>query len=218
MRNRNFPLVVLGSLTLLFGLGACESEVANNPAAEVGAVRDVEPAEAAATTVDVLREQSKIEWYGEKVTGHHDGGFKQFDGTLSFVGDEPQQVSFTIDMTSIWSDTEKLTGHLKTPDFFDVENHPTAEFESTSMVETPNDEGSNYEITGNLQIRGQTHSITFPATVDMSGETISATARFSIDRQRWGVSYKGAPDNLIRDDVLIKLDLVFPKPGSYEPA
>ncbi len=214
MRNRKNPLVVLTALTFVLALGGCEREVDQSPAAQVGEAQVAEPVAAEATTVDVIKDQSKIEWLATKVTRHHDGGFERFDGSLSFEGDTPRQVAFTIDMSSIWSDTEKLTGHLKTPDFFDVENHPEAHFESTSIVEKSGEEGANYEITGNLEMRGQTNSITFPATVDMSGETIQAKAQFSIDRQKWGVSYKGAPDNLIRDEVLIKLDLVFPKPES----
>ncbi|MBW3672108.1 MAG: YceI family protein [Acidobacteria bacterium] len=214
MRNRNHPLVVLASLTLIFILGGCETELDNKPAAAVGDARQVEMSTSEVETVNVLRDQSRIEWLGAKVTGQHDGGFREFDGSLSFEGDTPRQVSFIIDMGSIWSDTERLTGHLRTPDFFDVENHPEARFESTSVTEKEGDGETNYEISGNLEMRGKTNSISFPATVDMSGDTINAQAQFTIDRQLWDVSYKGAPDNLIRDDVLIKLDLVFPKPGA----
>lgn len=216
MRNSNHPLVVLASFTLIFILGGCETEVDNKPAAAVGEARQVETSTAEVKTVDVIQDQSKIDWVGAKVTGQHDGGFREFDGTLSFEGDTPRQVTFTIDMGSIWSDTEKLTGHLKTPDFFDVENHPEARFESTSITEKQGEGGANYEISGNLEMRGKTNSITFPATVDMSGDTMNAQAEFTIDRQLWDVSFKGAPDDLIRDDVLIKLDLVFPKPGAEE--
>lgn len=214
MLNRKYSPLVLACLVSLAAATGCETEVDDKPAAEVGEAQVVEPAMVESTTVEVLEDQSKIEWVGAKVTGQHDGGFKSFDGTLSMVGDDPESVSFTIDMSSIWSDNERLTGHLKTPDFFDVENNPTATFESTSITRTEGEGGSNFEITGNLTMRGQTQSITFPATVDMSGDLIRATSQFTIDRQRWGVSYKGAPDNLIRDDVLLKIDLAFPKPGS----
>lgn len=214
MRNRNYRLVVLPALIFILTLGGCETEIDDKPAAAVGEAREAQPSEAEVVTVDVLEDQSRIDWVGAKVTLQHDGGFEEFDGSLSFEGDTPRQVTFTIDMGSVWSDTDKLTGHLKTPDFFDVENYPTARFESTSIVEKQGESGSNYEITGNLDMRGQTRSVTFPATVDMSGETIHATAQFTINRHDWGVSYKGAPDNLIHDDVLIKLDLAFPRPGA----
>lgn len=213
MRNRNHSLVVLTSFIFILALGGCETEIDNKPAATVGEARETQPTTAEAITVDVDKEQSSIDWVGAKVTLQHDGGFEDFDGSLSFEGDTPRQVAFTIDTTSIWSDTDKLTGHLKTPDFFDVENYPTARFESTSIVEKSGESGSNYEITGNLEMRGQNNSVTFPATVDMSGEAIEAQAQFTINRHLWNVSYKGAPDNLIHDDVLIKLDLVFPKPA-----
>lgn len=212
MINTKRALVVLFSTTFLLSAGACRTEVDDKPAAEVSEAVELEEPAIQLTSVDVIPDESRIDWAAAKVTRQHDGGFGTFDGSVSFDGDSPHKIEFTIDTTSIWSDTERLTGHLKTPDFFDVENFPVARFESTSITPTDPDGSGNYEITGNLEMRGKTNSVTFPAIVDLSGDTIRATSEFTIDRQLWGVSYKGSPDNLIRDDVLIKLDLRFPNP------
>src|SRR5436190_8202035 len=71
---------------------------------------------------------SSIEWVGSKVTGKHDGGFKKFEGEFHVVegrlADSGNKV--VIDTTSLWADNDRLTGHLKSPDFFNVDQMPTA--------------------------------------------------------------------------------------------
>jgi len=59
---------------------------------------------------------------GSKVTGKHDGGFKSFSGVWGLMPEkvEASVLSAEIDMNSIWADNDKLTGHLKSKDFFDV--------------------------------------------------------------------------------------------------
>src|SRR5262245_12333607 len=72
-------------------------------------------------------ETSKIEFVGTKPAnrGKHDGGFKTFTGTIDLPGTDFTQakVSVEIQADSIYSDTPKLTQHLKTPDFFDVRTY-----------------------------------------------------------------------------------------------
>ncbi len=113
-------------------------------------------------------------------------------------------VEVVIDTTSIWSDNERLTGHLKSADFFDVENHPQATFESTAIA--ANDDGT-YTLTGNLDLHGVTKQISFPATIQVDDQGFSATAEFSLNRMDFDIKYPGKPDDLIREEVLVKLDL-----------
>src|SRR5690606_16763993 len=91
------------------------------PAAGSAAVQ-TRPAEGATRYAFDASDGSKVEWVGSKVTGSHDGGFKAFKGTASLVEGDPAKgrVEVEIDARSIWSDTEKLTTHLKSEDFFDV--------------------------------------------------------------------------------------------------
>src|SRR5205823_6489621 len=73
-------------------------------------------------------ENSSIDFVGSKVTRSHNGGFKKFSGQLKVAGSKLANAGnkVEIDTSSIWTDTDRLTGHLKTPDFFDVGQFPTA--------------------------------------------------------------------------------------------
>ena len=175
--------------------------VVQEPAAEPAPV-----AQQPAAEVHSLSEDSTIGFVGSKVTGSHEGGFKSFDGSVSLVGGTPEgsSVEVTIDTTSLWSDDERLTGHLKSDDFFDVENHPTASFTSTGIA--TNDDGT-HTLTGNLDLHGVTKQISFPANIEIDEQGFSATAEFSINRMDFDIVYPGKPDDLIREEVLIKLDL-----------
>jgi len=157
--------------------------------------------------------QSKIEWTGSKVTGKHEGSFQQFDGWIALADDKPETAKFAvaIDMTSVKSDDEKLTGHLKSPDFFDVEKNPKASFVSTE-IKAGGEKGATHTITGDLTLRGVTKPVSFPATVKVTADKVTAKSEFSINRKDWGIVYAGKADDLIRDNVVIKLDLAADRP------
>ena len=70
--------------------------------------------------------------------------------------------SVVVEMASVKSDDEKLTGHLQSPDFFDVAKYPKATFESTE-IKKGGDKGATHTVTGNLDFHGVKKSITFPA-------------------------------------------------------
>lgn len=200
--------LVLG-LTLLSSV-ACEDPTRDKPKA--GAAAPVETAAAAPAADSQLltfsAAGSKIEFVGAKVTGKHDGSFGQFTGNVKLVSGDPtkSQVSVEIDTASITSDNPKLTGHLKSPDFFDVEKFPKARFESTS-IKAGGDKGATHTVTGNLELHGEKKSITFPATIKTENGSTSVDAEFSINRKDFGLNYPGKVDDLIRDDVLIKLTI-----------
>jgi len=140
---------------------------------------------------------------GSKVTGKHNGGFKKFSGQLKADGDKLASTGnkVEIDTTSLWADNEKLTGHLKSPDFFNVAQFPTATFETTEIK--PN--GTNSTVTGNLTLHGITKQISFPATIKVSPESVDTDAEFSINRMDFDIKFAGMPNDLIRKDVKLKL-------------
>ncbi|MEM1347692.1 MAG: YceI family protein [Myxococcota bacterium] len=178
------------------------------------------PANAGAETIEVaVNETSKIGWVGAKVTGDHKGGFEKFDGKAMLTPQgELTAVMFEVDTTSIFSDAEKLTGHLKSGDFFEVEKFPTASFKSTSIApgieefkEDENAKGATHTVTGDLTIREVTKTIKFPATVTTEGDVLKANAEFVIDRFEYGIEYKGKADDLIKKEVVLTIDLDIPK-------
>jgi len=155
----------------------------------------------------VFTDSSKIEFTGSKVTGSHSGGFKSFEGHffLNEGKETPNAGKFTIEMDSVWSDAEKLTGHLKSADFFDVEAHPTTTFTLTK-VEKRSDHA--YRLSGNFTLHGVTKNITFPAAAHKREGFARVQAEFDINRKDFGITYTGKADDLIRDEVVIRLDLV----------
>lgn len=218
----------------MVGMTACKSEVDNKPAATVTDAKPAEetkPAEdpAAAKTpeapkeeakaaepasmADINIEKSKIEWIGAKVTGDHKGGFNGFTGKAGFDAEgNLMMVSFDVDTKTVYSDAEKLTGHLMSADFFDVEKFPKASFVSTGIVAKAG-EGMTHEVTGDMELRGVKKTVTFPVTVKVDGENVMADADFKINRKDFGIVYEGKADDLIKDDVgmTIHIEAAAPK-------
>jgi len=127
---------------------------------------------------------------------------------VQLVGNDPtkSQVTAEIDTASLFADQEKLTGHLKSGDFFDVEKHPKARFTSTS-IKTGGENGASHTVTGNLELHGVTKSISFPANIKTADGSVDVDAEFAINRKDFGLVYPGKPDDLIKDEVLIKLQI-----------
>lgn len=152
-------------------------------------------------------QNSKIEFVASKVTGSHNGTFKEFSGVIDYAGQpEKAQVNVTIDMNSVSTDADGLTQHLKTPDFFDVAKFPQATFKSTE-IKPGGDKGASHTVTGNFQLHGVTKSISFPATISATADSVSVESTFSINRKDFGINYAGATDNAIRDGVVMTLHI-----------
>jgi len=153
---------------------------------------------ATAAEMKVAPTTSKIEFIGTKTGGKHTGGFKDFTGTVAMPGADLAGATITIEITtnSIYTDTGKLTNHLKSGDFFDVNKHPKATFKSTAIKAAPGANGATHEITGDLTMHGVTKSITFPvkAAADDKGVTIDGT--LTIKKEDFGMVYgKGIINN-----------------------
>jgi polyisoprenoid-binding protein YceI len=161
----------------------------------------------------VIRSESRIDFVGSKVTGKHDGGFKKFAGAINVDGGKIVGTpEIKIDMNSTWADNEKLTGHLKSADFFDAPKYPIAIFTVTSIEPA----GSAQKVTGNLNLHGVTKSITFPANIQIADDAVTVKAAFAINRKQFNINYPGKPNDLIRDNVVLKLDLKA-TPGPARP-
>ena len=158
-------------------------------------------------------ETSKIDFVGSKVTGSHNGGFKAFTGTVDLTEDGKgvRAMAADIDMASTWSDNEKLTGHLKAPDFFDVAKFPKTTFVSTEIA-PGGEKDATHTVTGNFTLHGVSKSITFPAKVAVSDGSAKVDSEFFINRKDFGIVYPGKTDDLIRDEVVIKLALDATRP------
>lgn len=166
-----------------------------------------------ASELSLLPDSSKLGIKMAKVTKGHTGSFGKLSGNAVLSGEQVQSVSFTVDTSSLQTDAEKLTEHVKSPDFLDVAKFPTATFKSTSIVAKPSG-AATHEVTGELTLHGVTQPITFPATVELTPETVTGRASVPIDRQKFGVVYPGMPDDLIKDEVVLEPVLVFSRQKS----
>lgn len=156
---------------------------------------------------------STIKWIGTKVTGKHDGIVKLQEGVLKVQEGNLTGGYFIINMNSIevkdlksGEGKEKLEGHLKSDDFFNVEKFPTAKFEITS-VKPDTTGGNTHKIEGNLTIRDVTKNVAFGAKVYITDDSVEATTNFNINRKDWGVKYEGKKDDLIRDEINFDIQL-----------
>ena len=200
-------------LLILLALTACER--ATGPRADTGAAVDVAGVTGRELPVDTSA--SALGWHAYKVTRSHDGGFHSYDGTVTRTDSAVTGVRLNIQAPSIWSDTERLTTHLKSADFFDVMQFPAASFEASRIV-TRDTAGATHLVTGNLMMHGVTQGVTFPATIRTYPDSVRAKAEFVIDRTRWGIIYKGAADDLISNDVTIKFDVLARGSAASAPA
>lgn len=153
--------------------------------------------------------KSRITWVGAKITASHEGGFRKFDGTVTVDNGAVTATKINIDANSIYTEPEKLVTHLKSPDFFKVEQFPNATFEATKFAPAAAGApaGTTHMVTGNLTMAGKSNSVTFPATITVNGDQVHAKAAFKINRQDWGITYPGAPDDLISNDIQIMFDV-----------
>jgi len=149
------------------------------------------------------------------VTGH----FKKFEGSVETEGDdlETAKINVTIDVDSISTNNDQRDGHLKSPDFFDVAQHPQITFESTSLKK---EDGENYKLHGNLTM----HGVTNPVSLNVEyGGTVkdpwgNMRSGFSIEgkvnRKDFGLTWNGATEAgglMLGEDVKVHANVEFVK-------
>lgn len=142
------------------------------------------------------------------------GTFHNFDAKLFADPTDltSAEVEFSVDLSSIDTRNDGRDGHLKSADFFDVDNFPNMTFKSSKVVKTGEDE---YAVTGDLSIRGVTLPQTFKVVVEgiaknpMSGaETVGFTVDGKINRGDYGLVWNAALETggvLVGDEVKVSL-------------
>jgi polyisoprenoid-binding protein YceI len=231
MKNLSLMSVLFAATALV--MVSCTGNPKSDEA-EVGEAQEVAVFEGANTLAMELS-QSQLTWIGTKPTGRHNGTISIAEGTLNITDDAIVGGKIVFDLNNIVAldlvENEdmhnKLVNHLKSADFFDIENHPTAIFEITGAEAIAAEEevageesefkisNPTHKISGNLTMRGTTLGISFPARVSIEGGQVKAEAKFNIDRTKWGVSYGDeskvadkAKDSFIYNTVNIGFDIV----------
>ncbi|MBL8859892.1 MAG: YceI family protein [Planctomycetes bacterium] len=137
------------------------------------------------------------------------GRFDQVSGSFTLDTDKPEnsKVDVTIDTSSVNTNDEKRDSHLKSPDFFDVKQFPTATFKSKSVKKQG---AHNYAVTGDLSFHGTTQSVTLDmehtgsSDTKMAGKRVGFFGTLVISRAAFGVKY--GPDAL-GDEVTLTLSV-----------
>ena len=143
------------------------------------------------------------------------GQFDVLSGALEIDEEHPENswVEAEVDAASINTRDAKRDGHLRSPDFFDVEKYPKITFKSTKVEATGDNE---YRVTGNLTIHGVTKEVTFDAEYsgqvkDLYGlERAGWSATTTIKRKDFGLNWNVALETggvLVGDKVKIEIDL-----------
>ncbi len=141
------------------------------------------------------------------------GFFEKFSGTIT-VADEftSSKVEATIDAASVNTRDENRDNHIRTNDFFGVEEFPTWKFSSTGL----RSQGSDYALDGNLTIKGVTKPITLALEVlgvtknPYGVNTASFSANTKVNRKDFGIEWNApleAGGFLVGDDVTLNLEL-----------
>ena len=149
------------------------------------------------------------------------GRFNELDLEVDFDESAPERSSVVarIATASLSTNQERRDGHLRSADFFDVERFPEMTFRSTSIAKVSN---RDYEITGDLTIKDQTHPVVLDAELlgtvaGMQGGRLTAvSADAKIDRKAWGLSWNVALESggwLVGDDIKIHLEFELVAPA-----
>ncbi|MES2592091.1 MAG: YceI family protein [Bacteroidota bacterium] len=218
-KNKSFQIFIY-SIAACISISACD----NAPKGDNATITDKQQATAVTGKTFILdTADSKIRFTGHGVGKNHPGKFKISSGTLAISGNEITGGFFEINIKSLDLDQKeemfqkKLHPHLLSGDFFDAEKFATSKFEITNVEPYKGDDkdssivkGANFNVSGNLTIKGETKNITFPAHIDLDDNTLKAEADFDIDRTQWKINYgndKTLGDKFISEKVNIELDL-----------
>ncbi|GAB3006932.1 hypothetical protein GCM10027051_03160 [Niabella terrae] len=165
-----------------------------------------------------------IHFIGTKPVGEHHGSFQITEGTF-YVKNAAVvtggKLTFDIGSLNITdvdtSGTTKLKGHLSSADFLDVQKHPTATFEITSIEDFVPDStnklvlnGATNTIRGNLTLKKVSKNVSFPAIIYVTADSLTAKANFNINRTDWGLIYgndQSLGDKFIRPEVNINFEI-----------
>jgi polyisoprenoid-binding protein YceI len=141
------------------------------------------------------------------------GSFGDYSADVT-IGDDPlaSSLSATVQMASIDTGNADRDGHLRTNDFFDIEQHPTMSLRSTRFEA----DGEAYRMHADLTIKGVTRPVVFDLELDgvgqdpWGGTRAGFSATTTINRKDWGIEWNAPLETggvLVGEKVQIELDV-----------
>jgi len=143
------------------------------------------------------------------------GAFNQFDASIEADPNDltSADISFSVDLASVDTNNNDRDNHLRSADFFDVENHPKMTFTAKNIVKTGDGE---YKVTGDLSLHGVTRSESFDVVFEGEGKdpwgNVKAAfhASGTINRKDYGLNWNAALEAggfLVGDEVKVEIDI-----------
>lgn len=219
-------LILIGSSTNNQPTDVVEETSTSTPE-EAGTSTDMERMTLSGTsTYEASQTESEVEWTGSKqiVRDWIDTGTLAIASSSATVeGGELTAGQVTFDMTDLRvvsesnpdAEPSRLETHLKSGDFFSVEEYPEASFVLTEVTSSTSSEFT-YELTGDLTIKGTTNEISFPAEVYQTADGhLIVEGSAVVDRTRFGIRYgsdsffDNLGDNVISDEFEVDMSVVF---------
>jgi polyisoprenoid-binding protein YceI len=214
-------MILSGLVAAAISLSSCND---NAPKGDDATIQEKQQtAEAQGTQFSIDTAVSRVRFVGNGVGKNHPGIFKLNSGNVAVANNQVTGGSFVINIKSMELEEkggmfdEKLRPHLMSGDFFDADKFGTAKFDITSVSpyerndkDTSIVDGANFTVSGNLTLKDVTKNVSFPARIDLDGNTLKAKADFDIDRTQWQMNYgndKTLKDKFISEKVNIELDI-----------
>lgn len=167
------------------------------------------------TTNYHLDETSVAQWKGYLKTGYfNEGTIEVESNSLVIENGQVKSGSFTLPLASIVNLNlptdelkHQLVHHLQSADFFNMALHPNVTFEIMSVAPFSGSgdgvvAGANYQVTGHLTLLGKSNPVTFPARIELNGDSFKLEGLAQFDRTLWGMMYATQPE--LPDDASIK--------------
>lgn len=196
-------LVALGGVFLLSG---CGDPFQGKPSARISDAVDVsvfDPRNEGDVVWELDRAQSKLVFVAVKPTAVREGSFEFRSGRVWMRDGQPVYLEVEVETASLRTDPIALQEHVLGEDFLDVARFPSAKLQARI------DSGAG-ELDGVLELHGIRKRIRVPMTVTEQGPSrVRGRAEFLLPRHEFGVRYDGAADDLIRPEVLLRIELAF---------
>lgn len=224
MKRKMYLMAIAAGVIFISACNKTEGEKAGvKEAAEVKTAQT----DAEAYTID--KAASVINWTGTKPTRQHHGTINLSQGELKVKNGLVESGNFTIDMKSIVvldvtdiDMNKKLSGHLASADFFNVESFPAAKFEITKLENYSGEALEGFTPThiasGNLSMLDITKEVSFPVSINVTERSVVVKSPvFVINRTLWGINYKSKSifadlkDQFINDEMGLELNVVATK-------
>lgn len=164
-----------------------------------------------AETYKIDATHSAVDFSIRHMVGRTKGRFAEFSGTIMYDAAKPAQtkISGTIQAASINTDNEKRDGHLRSPDFFAVEEHPTITFVTTKAEKVTD---KLLMVTGNLTMRGVTKEVSLAVEILGTGTNpmskkaqIGMATELTIKRSDYGVNHWSDTAGVLGDEVKVSV-------------